>query len=223
MTIGFFHVDTPTKVSETARRCAMGLVLSVRKVMPYAKIVHFTDQTTQQIGGVDMVRRKPSEPMGLLRLRHNSGVEGEWVFTDTDVLFQLPVRDVFKCEFDIAVTRRDWSHLKPAGGFSDRMPFNTGVVFSRCPRFWQEAYTRLRNLDPNQQEWMGEQQAICETAAETDRYHVRYLKGSKYNFPPVVPGMKPPAYQLESEACILHYKGPKRKQMMLKRIREMSI
>lgn len=217
MRIGFFHVDTDREACGLMRLCARGLVKSARKTMPGVEIVHFTDLTTKGIKGVDEVRRKPSEPMGLLRIRHNAGVPGEWVFVDTDVYFQESVQHVFKLDFDVAVTQRDWSHLKAAGGFSDRMPFNTGVVFSRCPRFWSDVYTRMRDtLEPEQQEWMGEQQAICDVAGETDRYAIRQLPGSRFNFPPAVPGLKPVSRQ--EDAAILHYKGPDRKRLMVKRI-----
>jgi len=156
VTIGFFHVDKPgSEGAEMARLCANGMVRSAKRVMKYTPIVQFTDMTTKALKNVDEVRRKPSEPMGLLRIRHYAGVEGQWVFVDTDVIFQQPVKRVFRSSFDIAVTRRDWSHVKPARGFSERMPFNTGVVFSRCPHFWSEVYTRMRVLDPEQQEFMG--------------------------------------------------------------------
>lgn len=214
MTIGFLHIDSAK--SEDARKWATLMVASARKAMPYVPIVQFTDLRTKAIKGVSSVRRKPSEPMGLLRLRHCAGVAGEWVFVDTDVIFQHSVKQVFKRGFDIAVTSRDWGHIRSATGFAERMPFNTGVVFSRCPRFWSEAYTRLRHMDADLQHFMGEQQVICDVAAETDRYNIRKLHGSMYNFPPEVPG-RPSAQQLEERAAILHYKGPERKALMLER------
>jgi hypothetical protein len=187
--------------------------------MKYTHVVQFTDMTTKPIKGVDAVRRKPSEPMGLLRMRHYAGVEGQGVFVDTDVLFQQPVKRVFRSDFDIAVTRRDWTHVRAARGFSERMPFNTGVVFSRCPHFWGEVYTRMRVLEPEQQEWMGEQQTINDVAADTHRYHVRKLPGAVFNFPPEIPGEQPSSRELYAHASIVHYKGPKRKPLMLEHIK----
>lgn len=217
MIIGFLHIDRPD--GEEARALARAMVASANRVMPYVCVVQFTDMKTKPIKGVSAVRRKPSEPMGLLRLRHCAGVQGEWLFVDADVIFQQPVTAVFKKDnFDVAVTSRNWSHVKPAVGFSQRMPFNTGVVFSRCPAFWAEAYTRLRCFDPKEQEFMGEQQVICDVAAETHRYRVKRLQGSVYNFPPEVPG-KPTSAELEEAAAILHYKGKERKPLMLKRAR----
>ena len=220
MRIGFLHVNKRAEASEEAYLCARLMVESARRVMPYSEIVQFTDMVTKPIKGVTDVRRKPAEPMGLMRMRHCASVPGHWVFVDTDVIFQQPVGPVFKSDFDIAVTSRNWSHVKHAVGFSQRMPFNTGVVFSKCPHFWSDVYTRLRNLDPEQQEFMGEQQTICDVASETDRYKVKYLRGSVYNYPPEVPGMNPSSAEMEAAAVILHYKGEERKALMLRRPRE---
>lgn len=61
---------------------------------------------------------------------------------------------------------------------------------------------------------MGDQQVICEVAAEP-RYLVKKLKGAIYNFPPEVPGAQPSSAELEAVASIVHFKGPERKAMML--------
>lgn len=217
MTIGFLCVDTNTPDSVEAYQCAKAMVKSARRAMPKVDIVQFTDLTSPVVQGVRHVRRKPREPMGLLRMRHCAGVPGDWLFVDTDILFQHPVTSVFKREFDVAVTSRDWSHLKVAQGFSERMPFNTGVVFSRRPSFWADCYLRLRDFDQDQQRFMGEQQVICALSGETDRYHVVHLKGSLYNFPPEVPGITPSQQEQMSAAHILHFKGRARKALMLKR------
>lgn len=219
MKVGFFHVDRESVASKQMHACARGLVRSVREAMPGVSVVHFTDLTSQAVKGVDAVRRKPAEPMALLRMRHHASVEGAWLFVDTDVLIQKDVARVFTKEFDIALARRDWSHLKVAPGFSDRMPYNTGVVFSRCPRFWAEVYTRLRVLDLPQQEWMGDQEVICDLVTEDHpRYAVTFVSGAKYNFPPALPGVD--AETQCREAAIVHYKGPDRKALMLARIAE---
>jgi hypothetical protein len=211
--IGFIHVDLGGPEAELDYECASLMVRSARKQMPGIPIVQFTDLATKRVKHVYDVRRKPSEPMGLLRMRHCAGVEGHWLFVDTDVVFQQPVDQVFKRTFEIAVTSRNWSHMKDATGFSDRMPFNTGVVFSKCPRFWGEVYTRLRSLDPDLQHFMGEQQLINEVALE-GRYHVKTFSGETYNFPPLMPDTLSPS-KIQNRASILHYKGLERKQMMV--------
>lgn len=213
MKIGFLHLEKPGSNPKEAQQCARAMVQSVRRVMPYVKIVQFSDFDTKAVKGIDDIRRKPLEPMGLLRMRHCAGVDGEWLFVDTDVIFQKPVTHVFKKPFDVALTTRDWTHVKAAGGFTERMPFNTGVVFSRCPHFWSEVYTRLRDYPIELQHFMGEQELINEVAKE-DRYRIRKLRGRIYNFPPDAPGAMPSNADLFAEAAILHYKG-NRKALML--------
>lgn len=208
MSVGFYHVERQSVASDVGYLCARALVKSVRVSMPGVKVVQFTDLASTAVKGVDAVRRKPSEPMALLRMRHQAGVEGEWLFVDTDVIIQKSCRPVFKRSFDIAVTTRNWPHLKAAVGFSERMPFNSGVMFSRCPRFWGEAYTRLRQLDEEKQQWMGDQEVICEMVTEDPlRYHVRHLSGTQYNFPPVVRDDVADAAVTQEQAYIVHYKG----------------
>ncbi len=215
MKIGFFWVDTKTETAEQNYLCARAMVASAKQYMPYIEVVHFTDGKTKPIKHTT-TKRKPSEPMALLRMRHHASVNGEWLFIDTDVVFQRNVRRVFRSEFDIAVTSRNWSHLKPAVGFSERMPFNTGVVFSRCPHFWSEVYTRLRNADPELQQWMGDQEVICEIALEEPcRYFVRRINGARFNFPPVLEDPTTEYRQKLADAWIVHYKGPERKHLLI--------
>lgn len=215
--VGFFHVDAG-QASADGYLYAKGLVQSVRRAMPDVPIVHFTDTESRAVKGVDDVRRKPSEPMALLRMRHHAGVTGDWLFVDTDVIVQRSVERVFREHaFDIAVTDRTWPHLRAAVGFTERMPFNTGVVFSRSPRFWGEVYTRLRELSPAQQQWMGDQEVICDMVTDDAcAYDVTHLKGSKFNYPPDVPSKD--STETQDTAFIVHYKGPQRKPMLLKRL-----
>ncbi len=218
MTIGFYHVDDHSEAGERGYVWARQLVKSARKVMPWVRIVHFTDLTSPPVKGVHTVRRKPSEPMALLRMRHHAGVSGDWLFVDTDVVFQRDVTHIFEQDFDIAITTRTWPHLRAAVGFTERMPFNTGVVFSRCPRFWQEAYTRLRGLPLAEQMWMGDQSVICEMVEDHEgRYAIAQVNGAKYNYPPPIPP-KQTVKEATQAASIVHYKGEARKAMLLQRV-----
>ena len=222
--IGVFHVDNGSEAGLNGYAWARGLVKSAHRWMPSVPVVHFTDLESRAIKGVQAVRRKPSEPMALLRMRHHAGVRGNWLFVDTDVIFQRNVQDVFEeATWDIAITTRTWPHVKASIGFTERMPFNTGVMFSRCPRFWADIYTRLRSYPKDKQQWMGDQEAICELVDDPDdsrRYQIVQLKGHRYNYPPLVkdPDARTPE-QLEADAAIVHYKGERRKPMLIKRIR----
>lgn len=224
MTVGFFYVDLGTDESVEVGVCASALVRSVRETMPCVPVVQFTDETTAPVDGVEDVRRMLFGPMALMRFAHQAHVSGEWLFVDSDVLIQRDVRDVFKKPFDVAVTTRNWPHLKTAFGFTERMPFNTGVVFSRSQRFWVEAETRLRRLSPEAQAFMGHQTVICDMVADR-QYEISRLKGSVYNCPPAVRDVDKAnlSATLVRDAAIVHYKGLGRKALMLDRIqREMT-
>ncbi len=219
MTVGVFYVDIGTKESREVAVCAAACVRSVRRTMPGTDVVHLTDETTAPVAGAEAVNRVPAGPMALMRFEHQSRVVGDWLFIDSDVLFQRDVRAVFDRPFDVAVTTRNWKHLKPAAGFTDRMPFNTGVVFSRAQAFWVEALDRLRILSPDAQAFMGHQEVICDMVAD-GRYHVAHLKGSHYNCPPAMRKADdfPLSARMVKKAAIVHYKGLGRKHAMLKRI-----
>lgn len=220
MQVGCFLVDTQSVDSALGVICAEALIRSVRATMPGVPVVQFTDERTAAVSGVDVVARLPLEPLARLRVRHQAACEGDWLFVDTDVVIQRDVRPVFDQSFDIAITTRNWKHLKVAVGFSERMPFNTGVVFSRCPAFWQDVYKRLGKLPAEAQAWMGDQQAICDLIASKPRYDIAFLKGSRYNLPPAMaPDDTELSAQLEAKASILHFKGGERKALLLQRIR----
>jgi lipopolysaccharide biosynthesis glycosyltransferase len=196
---------------------------SVAATMPDVAVVQFTDEKTPPVDGAFEVIRGKRRPMALMRFWHQSQVKGDWLFVDTDVVFQRDVRSVFDQPFDIAVTVRDWPHLKRASGFAERMPFNAGVVFSRTRKFWSRAYKRLLEMPVELHDFMGHQQVICDLVTEK-RFHVAYVKGSRYNCPPYIDGGKPGgdpdlSAAMEQQAAILHYKGPVRKALMLDRLR----
>lgn len=220
MTIGFFLVDTSTLDSAAGYRHAAALIRSAKAQMPEVPLAQFTDMHSPAAEGVDEVRRLPRKALALLRLQHQAACTGEWLFLDTDVLFQQDVRPVFEQPFDVAVTTRDWPHLKPAVGFGGRMPFNTGVVFSRSPKFWRAALRHLEQLQPNLQKWMGDQHAVCAIVA-AGHFHVTRLRGSVYNFPPAVESSSL-SDAIQARAAIVHYKGVDRKYQLLARIREQA-
>lgn len=217
MTVGFFLVDNGSVDASLGFTCADALTASVHQSMPGVGVVQFTDERTDAVRDVDDVRRLPIEPLAVLRMRHHAAVSGEWLFVDSDVIVQRDVRDVFQQPFDVALTTRDWTHLKVAAGFSERMPYNVGVVFSRTRSFWKEALKRVALMEESARNWMGDQQAICDIT-RTSRYRIALLKGSRYNYPPaLVPDAD--GEKQQRKAHIVHYKGSERKGLLLERIR----
>lgn len=215
MNVGFYLTsgDAPGYVYADA------LVRSVRAVMPDVPVHQFTDMTSPSVWGIDATQRLPSAPLSMLRSAHYASVKGEWLFVDTDVIIQRDVRDVFDYPddeqvFKIAVTSRNWSHVPPLDeSFATAMPYCAGVVFSRWPKFWQEVHEAVARMSAKDQNWFGDQRAMCDILA-THRYFFTILDGSIYQYPPQSDGPE------LSQAAIVHYKGPSRKKLLMYRIQQ---
>lgn len=207
MNVGFYlvHGDSPDGYV-----MADMMMRSVRWSMPGVKLFQFTDLTSPPAYGVDHVLRKPKAPLALLRSLHQACVEGEWLFIDTDVIVQQDVRHVFSQPFDIALADRSWPHLEPTPIFAEKMPWNIGVCFSRCPRFWRSVHQGLIDAPQYAQDFMGDQFVACEIL-KRGQYALHELPGVLYNYPPK------DAEDSGSGASIVHWKGEYRKPWMLQR------
>lgn len=204
MNIGVFHVDR----GETPHRAlAAVLIASVRRAMPRVSVLHLTDPDTAPIEGVDGVAVRPAQPIALACLDAYAACDGDWLFVDTDVIVQRDVRHVFDRPFDIAVATREGTFLPKEIGskFMDRMPFNKGAVFSRCPAFWRAAADRLRTMSSRRQQWMGDQQAMNDVIA-TGQFCVAVLPAA-YNYPP-----RERQEDLRDQ-FVVHYKGSRKAWM----------
>lgn len=211
MKIGFFCVYKSDPIHYVL---ADVMIRSAKKHMPDVEIVQLTDDKSPQVVGSDSVRRKQMTQMATLRAEHQAEMQGDWLFVDTDVVFQADVRHVFKDpDFDVAVADREWGKpsISAAGTpFADRMPFNVGVLFSRQPAFFGVVRAMMKAMPMELCGWLGDQYGTC-YAIQSGAFRVKVLPGSIYNYPP--DDNDPNA----NKAAILHFKG-KRKHMMLSRI-----
>lgn len=199
MTVGFFTVF---RVDPTPLLHAAALVKDVQRVMPDVPIVQLTDETTGSVAPI--ARRKPHGPMLERRLEHYADCQGDWLLVDTDVAIRADVRHVFDDPaFDVALTDRQWPHLPQTDEVLRTMPFNTGVVFSRSPGFWQSVLETWRGYPEAARDWLSEQRAVA-AVVKSGQFHVKVLPGQIYNYPPRTADDR-------SAAAILHYKGPHRK------------
>lgn len=207
MKIGFYYQYT-TPGSEMHLHIAKHLIASAKKHMPDVPVIQLTDEHSDTLYGVDEVRRIGGDlPMAVRRMTHHASLDGDWLFVDTDVVIQQDVSDVFKEAFDVALTDRMGTDLEGTP-YAVAMPFNMGVTFSRCPKFWEEAKTRLKALHHDLQVWEGDQYVVCRMANEclhgNGDYRVKVLPGRIYNYPP----SKQDDY---AHASIVHFKGRARK------------
>lgn len=199
-----YYLDLPTDEYIWFARAS---IASVRSVMPGAEVVLLT--TTQWNGpdlGADNVRRL-NLPMdcfyGYRKYFSQSMIDGDNLFLDVDCIVQKDVSKIFEREFDISVCYRCKQDK-----LQNNIPFNGGVVFSRCPEFWKEA---AGNPDDHK-DWSKTEKRLSETAMNDD-YLVRVIDGNVYNYTPNVSG------EDMSERTIVHYKG-RRKEFLLPEIME---
>lgn len=203
MNIGFFCM------AASHLEMAKHLLDSVRDVMPHAKVHHLTDDQCPTLEGVDSTRVMYGDmPMAIRRMTHHAACVGEWLFVDSDIIFQKDVSDVFSSPFDVALTDRDGTITNEAK-FAEAMPHNIGVVFSRSQKFWIKVIEHLQSLPPKQQEWMGDQMVVNAMVRQGGHgFDIKTIPGEVYNYPP-----KSENDDL-SNAAIVHYKGNRKKWLL---------
>jgi hypothetical protein len=215
MQVGFFTVFRGDPIHLVL---ADLMIRSVRQAMPDVPIVQFTDETSPAVVGVDEVRRLPHGPRDVIRTDHYIACEGDWLFCDTDIIFQHQVSPVMNDNFDIAVTDREGTLVNGEEDldFIKATPYNLGVIFSRSSEFWKAVKVKLLTMSDTHQDWMGIQFAACAVIAE-ERFKVKVLPGRVFNYAPRN------SHDDCSRAYIVHFKGPMRKQMMLDRYMQVGV
>ena len=209
MRLGFLHIEvsSPLMYRELAKR----MLRSVRQSMPGIEVVQMTDTRTPAIPDVDdlIAIRTDGLEFAPFRLRHLSLFEGEGIFLDTDVIVKRDLRDAFLDKFDIGLTKRDYPIYgrQTGANLTERMPYNTGVMFSRNPVFFEEAYLYSETLPKEEQQWFGDQLAIAHVAGQKN-YDIKEFNCEEWNRVPV-------RQDDFGKAYAVHYKGEKRKAWML--------
>lgn len=159
-------------------------IASVRRYMPYARIVHLGDHRTRTLDGVDEALNIQWKS-GTNRCDAHVLIHGEALFLDTDTVVTKDLGSVFKSDFQIAVAVRE----DP----TEDLKYNAGVVFCRDEHIWYDAADRIRACgDPER----GFNQALL-----SGKYKVLELP-ALYNF-------TPPA-----DVAVYHFKGPRKRVML---------
>jgi hypothetical protein len=219
MTITFFLVAHPR--DEVIARARL-MVESARRACPGVTLVQLSDASTIQtetetVIRIDRVWDGTRSAAVLLDLRLELYARAErqmphvdLVFADSDILFQRDVREVFAVPgWHVGLTDRAYQHVTYSADFLARCPWNTGVVFvpANSPRrFWHHVSRAWRALQPAEQDWLSEQRVVAEIARDPSLV-VRALPGDIYNFPP-------DASHPGAHAALLHFKGPRKRQML---------
>jgi hypothetical protein len=183
------------------------MVASVLKTMPEAKIIQFTDHDTPAVPGVHEVRRNKIDlPIFEYRWRAFATVKGDVACLDTDVIVQRDFSAIFGLEWDIALTRRDKPVTDENGvDITQLMPFNAGVLFSRCPEWLisvADTSVEFARNDP----WYADQAALAVC--------VKTQPGAFLHLPAVLYNRTPKTRDEDvSKAFIVHYKGNRKEWM----------
>lgn len=212
MRVGFLHVGADTQLARL-------MVESVRSAMPGVAVTQMSDGlTASRVEGVDEVRDLPYHPawggrLMTYRMRHLADLpQDDWLILDTDVIVQKNVDDVFcgmhRLEIDATLTRRRGVILDERGvNLVERMPYNSGVMFCRSPRFWARCLEVCESLPLEEQRWFGDQLSLVRAAPD---FSFAELPCEIFNYSP------DRADEDLSHVAIVHYKG-KRKKWMLER------
>ena len=208
-----FYVERGKSDLRALVRCSVD---SVRRTIPDAWVIQFTDLATEPMDFVNEVIRRPAGSMMMMesRIEHFANFDERCLLIDPDVVVQEDVWDVFDTDFDVALTRRD--RLIVGGeNYAELMPYNTGVMFSNGPGFWRAVLNEMKPMADTEREWYGDQIAVARVAA-SGGFKVLDLPCDEYNY---TPGKR------SEDVCfrkIVHYKGV-RKEWMLDRAENMAL
>lgn len=186
------------------------MVASVHHWMPTARVIQMTDEKTKPVPGVGTLWRIPWSGKKLMtyRLLHLAGLGDEpTLILDTDVIVQADLEGTAKRDFDVALTKRDGRIMWGGKDIVKMMPYNTGVMFSRCGAFWQECAESCARSPDALQEWWGDQVSV-HIAASSGRYKVLELPCERFNYSPKS------ADEDLSEKYAIHFKGERKNWMI---------
>ena len=177
------------------------MLASAKEFMPDIPVYHLTDGETEALA--EPIRLSEPKPLALNRISHYSRLGGDWLFVDTDIVFNRDVRNIFDQDFELAFAARD-----EVNDYCTAMPHNLGVCFSRNTHFWQDIIPAIKDLPPKLQQWEGAQLAAGWYFTRDWCPHKRLILPAEYNYCP-----KSETEDISSKA-IVHYKGKKPKRWL---------
>lgn len=172
-------------------------------------LIQMTDLETDAIKGCDEVIRKDhGVGMAASRIYSMRDYEHEeCLMLDNDLIVKKNVEGVFDKPFDVAVTLRGSAEPGGQAKLNQGQPYNSGVVFSRSPLFWERCAEWCADRSENVQRWGAEQRSINWVALNDEEFDVLELPCAKYNWSPN------PKMMENDDAYIWHYKGDRKRWM----------
>jgi hypothetical protein len=209
------------------------LVKSIRKYMPDAHVIQLSDYNTEKLDGADVINRYDGDFSNLMTFRleaySNLDLKEKAVYLDSDMLIlskfdlaEFSNSDVVLCKrtFDIdaqvntAFRGMDLS-LYEGKTLNDAWPYLACFTVTNDASFWRACRDELISLDPQFHFWYGDQEAI-KRVNKKSQIHFGYARESLY-------ACLPEYIDRNSLPYIAHFKGAKRKDMMIKLAQEILI
>ncbi len=219
-TFCFFHIGSDTT-------CPQMLVDSIRKFNTNPEIVLCTDSHSPMIRGVTRRLEFDGNPdqIMIFRLKSfaNSGIGHPAIYLDTDMLCMKPFdpstlledKDLYLCEryFDknslFNGNFRGMNYLeydkKPMG---EVYPYLACATIAKNSEIWIELADVCEGMSEKFQIWYGDQEALKIIAKRKSNEQLGFMPEHTY-------ACLPEEISYISQATFLHFKGAKRKSLML--------
>lgn len=181
-------------------------IKSIKRHMPDANIIQFTDMSTPQVAGTtDIVRHELEKPYHhsihpyiVLKSLSESPVL-PMVNVDADIVFENSIEPLLDGNYDIAICDRNGQD-GTTRGFRNYNPYNGGFMITKNLDFWKRCHEEMCNLDPEEVFFMAGQ-IVIGIVIDSGEFKVRFLDGNIYNYTPKYPG------ECNGRAKVWHYKG----------------
>jgi hypothetical protein len=209
------------------------LIKSIRSFIPNAYIIHSTDLISKSYYGVDRIFRYDGDSSKLMSFRLESNLAinltEKTIFLDSDMLIvknfslnQWLENDVILCsrEFNsdnyIKTSFRGLNLIQYKNKtFGEIWPFLGCLNIVHGPNFWNECTKKLENMDSQLLAWYSDQEAIRDVFNEKqEKFSFAFAKESLF-------ACLPEFVSKSLSPSIIHFKGPSRKEAMIKMANEL--
>ena len=227
--IVFFWVGENTQIPTL-------LVRSIQQHLgPDLEIVQLSDRDTPRVDGVDMHKRlKLSSRIMVARLEAYASLATSkpTLFLDADMLvlrdFDLPSLNANEIGVTPRIDRSEINWRFPiefpefkGKYFIDEMPYIFSFVYASSEILFVRQLNQLRKLPRRFQEWYGDQVTL-KHELKSGRYAIRDFHIDVYNRTVSTLGEFERILTSHPEVCLVHFKGPKSKHVMLEATRIMQ-
>lgn len=210
------------------------LVKSIRRFSPGAEIIQCTSSPEYRVPGIDRLFLEDGDTSNLMTYRlqvfSNLGLNSPAIYLDTDILItRKPNIEALLGDKEVAVCRRSFSNEAPINTsfrgmdlseYKDKTlgqvyPYLASFSITKTHRFWDDCKDRLSKIDKKFHYWYGDQEAIRGVIQENN-YSYR-------NLDEFTVSCLPEYLHIYKNPIAVHFKGPARKELMLKSARQLGI